>query len=61
MDKGQEPLERCVTQTDLTLHVDESNDQSDDEEEKTEAINEYKDMTIEERNTKKVHLFSGYL
>lgn len=59
MDKAPEPIERSVTQTDLTLQVDEDDDR--DGVGNSEDINEHKNLTIDDRKTKKVHDVSGYL
>lgn len=60
MDKVPEPIERSVTQTDLTLQVDEDDDR-DDVSNSEDINNELKNLTIEDRITKKVHDVSGYL
>lgn len=60
MDKAPEPIERSVTQTDLTLQVDDDDDK-DDISNSEDMNNELKNLTIEDRKTKKVHDVSGYL
>lgn len=49
-----------MTQTDLTLQVDEDDDR-DDVSNSEDINNELKNLTIEDRKTKKVHDVSGYL
>lgn len=60
MDKVPETIERTVTQTDLTLQVDEDDDR-DDVSNSEDMNNVLKNLTIEDRKTKKVHDVSGYL
>lgn len=60
MDKVPETIERSVTQTDLTLQVDEDDDR-DDVSNSEDMNNVLKNLTIEDRKTKKVHDVSGYL
>lgn len=60
MDKVPETIERSVTQIDLTLQVDEDDD-NDDVRNSEDINNQLKNLTIEDRKTKKVHDVSGYL
>lgn len=52
---------RCVTQEDLTIQVDEDSDDNDYTNDTLNHGNELQDMMIDDRHTKKVQSFSGYL
>lgn len=58
MDKT---MGRCVTQEDLTIQVDEDSDDNDYTNDTLNHGNELQDMMIDDRHTKKVQSFSGYL
>ncbi|XP_062611722.1 uncharacterized protein LOC134273545 [Saccostrea cucullata] len=63
MEKIPEPYERPVTQTELTIQLDENNDENNDDHNEDISKNpmEDEDLTIDDRYTKKVQEFSGYL
>jgi hypothetical protein len=65
MDKPVDPLDRGVTQEDLTIQVDENSDDDDDGDDYNDDTedhgNDLQEMMIEDRHTKKVQSVSGYL